>query len=149
MSANLRAPYKTYEAAAAKVQNAADVYNQRNAESCMPYFTEKTKMHTRGLLTQGLANIKRVLTKKFEKEVDYRIKKRLFLYDEYHIAARFVYEWRDATDDLIWKRSIGTEEWTFGEDGTLLELLMTATDVVIEESERWLANGVDGPFPEL
>lgn len=114
----------------------------------MPYFTEETKMHTRGLLTQGRANIERVLTKKFE-EVDYRIKKRLFLYDEYHIAARFVYEWRDATDDLKWKRSIGTEEWTFGENGELQELLMTANDVVIEESDRWLADGVDGPFPEL
>ncbi|KAL7935753.1 DUF1348 domain-containing protein [Trichoderma chlorosporum] len=149
MSANLKAPYKSYEAAAAKVQNAADIYNQRNAKLCMPYFTEETKMHTRGLLTQGLDNIERVLTKKFEKEVDYTIKKRLFLYDEYHIATRFVYEWRDATDNLKWKRSYGTEEWTFGENGDLKELLMTANDVVMHESERWFANGVEGPYPEL
>ena len=84
-----------------------------------------------------------MLTKKWEKEKNYRLRKELFAFTENKIAVQFWYEFQDAHDGMKWKRCYGLEDWTFAEDGKMRKRQMSGNDVELKEGERWFAGDVD------
>ena len=83
-----------------------------------------------------------LLTAKWERETEYRLRKELFAFTDNKIAVQFWYEFRDR-DDGLWKRCYGLEDWTFGKDGRMVKRQMSGNDLVLEEGERWFVEGVD------
>ncbi|KNG44949.1 duf1348-domain-containing protein [Stemphylium lycopersici] len=123
-------PPFTEEAARAKVKKAQDLWNAhiwRNRSSFLA----------------GTAAIEDFLTKKWEKEKSYRLRKELFAFTENKIAVQFWYEYQDAHDGLKWKRCYGLEDWTFADDGKMRKRQMSGNDVEIDEAARWFRDGVD------
>jgi nuclear transport factor 2 (NTF2) superfamily protein len=82
------------------------------------------------------------LTKKWQKEQHYRLRKELFAFDNDRIAVQFWYEYQDATDGQ-WKRTYGLEDWTFASDGKMRKRQMSGNDIIISEEERWFKDGID------
>lgn len=91
----------------------------------------------------GTQKIEEFLTKKWEKEKSYKLRKELFAFSDNKIAVQFWYEYQDASDGMRWKRCYGLEDWTFSEDGRMRKRQMSGNDVVISEEERWFKNGID------
>ena len=78
-------------------------------------------------------------------ELDYRLIKELWAFNEARIAVRFAYEWRDASGN--WFRSYGNENWEFEESGLMRRRLASINDLAIKESERQY-RWPQGPRPE-
>lgn len=106
-------------------------------------YTPTSIWRNRDQFLQGHDAIVAFLTKKWEKEQSYKLRKELFAFTENKIAVQFWYEYRDASDHLVWKRCYGLEDWTFGEDGKMWKRQMSGNDVVIGEEGRWFTEGVD------
>ena len=89
------------------------------------------------------------LTRKWERELDYALRKDLWAFDDDRIAVRFQYEWHDA--DGNWFRSYGNELWEFDADGLMRRREASINDVAIDESERRIlgprAEGDDSGIP--
>lgn len=86
----------------------------------------------------GTAAIEELLTRKWEKEKNYRLRKELFAFTDNKIAVQFWYEFQDAHDGVKWKRCYGLEDWTFAEDGKMRKRQMSGNDVEIAEAgECW------------
>lgn len=98
-------------------------------------YTEDSIWRNRSTFLKGHAEIEAFLTKKWEKEKNYRLRKELFAFGEDRIAVQFWYEYQD--DNLKWKRCYGLEDWTFAPDGRMRKRQMSGNDVEISESERW------------
>ncbi len=107
----------------------------------MKAYTETSIWRNRDQFIAGHAEIIEFLTKKWEKEKDYRLRKELFSWHDNKIAAQFWYEYRDAYDGMKWKRCYGLEDWTFDADGRMWKRQMSGNDVVVEEGERWFVDG--------
>jgi nuclear transport factor 2 (NTF2) superfamily protein len=84
-----------------------------------------------------------MLTKKWIREQDYRLRKELFSFSGNRIAVQFWYEYRDAEDGMKWKRCYGLEDWTFGEDGRMVKRMMSGNDLELAEGERWFGEDVE------
>jgi nuclear transport factor 2 (NTF2) superfamily protein len=132
-------PPFTRETALAKVQAAEDGWNSCDPERVAMAYTEDSQWRNRGEFFSGRAAIKTFLTKKWEKELDYRLMKELWAYTDNHISVRFEYEYRSALDGK-WYRTYGNEHWEFDQDGIMQRRDMSANDVQIEESERRYRN---------
>jgi nuclear transport factor 2 (NTF2) superfamily protein len=89
------------------------------------------------------------LTKKWQKEVEYKLRKELFAFTDNKIAVQFWYEYRDADDGMAWKRCYGLEDWTFAEDGRMRKRQMSGNDLVLGVGERWFLDGVDVNIVEI
>lgn len=87
----------------------------------------------------GTAAIEELLTKKWQKEKNYRLRKELFAFKDNKIAVQFWYEFQDAHDGMKWKRCYGLEDWTFAEDGRMRKRQMSGNDVDISEAGRCLS----------
>ena len=136
MSTNLKlTPPFTRETALAKVQAAEDGWNSCDPERVALAYTEDSQWRNRGEFFSGRAAIKNFLTRKWEKELDYRLMKELWAYTDNHISVRFEYEYRSAIDNQ-WYRTYGIEHWEFDKDGIMQRRDMSANDIQIEESER-------------
>jgi nuclear transport factor 2 (NTF2) superfamily protein len=136
MSTNLKLiPPFTRETALAKVQAAEDGWNSCDPERVALAYTEDSQWRNRGEFFSGRAAIKNFLTRKWEKELDYRLMKELWAYTDNHISVRFEYEYRSAIDNQ-WYRTYGNEHWEFDKDGIMQRRDMSANDIQIEESER-------------
>ncbi len=136
-------PPFTYTSAHAKVKAAQNLWNTRTPSLIAPAYTPTSLWRNRSTFLRGHAEIIDFLTKKWEKEKDYRLRKELFAYHENKIAVQFWYEYRDAHDSLRWKRCYGIEHWTFAEDGKMEKRMMSGNDVEIGEEGRWFGEGVD------
>jgi nuclear transport factor 2 (NTF2) superfamily protein len=132
-------PPFTRETALAKVQAAEDGWNSCDPERVALAYTEDSQWRNRGDFFSGREAIKAFLTKKWEKELDYRLMKELWAYTDNHISVRFEYEYRSALDGQ-WYRTYGNEHWEFDPDGIMQRRDMSANDVQIEESERRYRN---------
>lgn len=137
-------PPFTAETAARKARAAEDAWNSRNPDIVTPAYTADSIWRNRAEFLSGRSEIHAFLTRKWERESDYRLIKGLWTFTENRIAVRFAYEWRDA--DNRWTRSYGNENWEFAPDGRMRRRIASINDLPIRESER-LFHWPLGPRP--
>jgi nuclear transport factor 2 (NTF2) superfamily protein len=131
-----RPPFPPFsaETAAQKVQAAEDAWNTREPERVSLAYTEDSVWRNRDTFVSGRAEIVAFLTAKWERELDYALRKALWSYTEHRIAVRFQYECHDR--DGQWWRSYGNELWEFDDHGLMRRREASINDLRIEESER-------------
>ena len=135
MSVVIRPPF-TEDTALAKVQTAEDAWNSCDPERVSMAYTEDSEWRNRTEFFCGRAEIRAFLTRKWRKELDYRLKKEPWAFGDYRIAVRFEYEWHD--DAGRWHRSYGNEMWEFDVDGLMARRYASINDAPIGEHERRL-----------
>ena len=133
MITKIRPPF-TEETARAKVKAAEDGWNSRDPERVALAYTVDSVWRNRDEFFTGRDAIKEFLTRKWKKELDYRLMKELWTYTDNRISVRFEYEWHDEAGQ--WYRTHGNEHWEFDEEGLMRRRDMSANDIPIEESER-------------
>jgi nuclear transport factor 2 (NTF2) superfamily protein len=131
-----RPPFPPFDAetAAAKVQAAEDAWNTRDPEKVALAYTEDSVWRNRDRFVTGRAEIVEFLRRKWERELDYALRKELWAFEGNRIAVRFQYECHDA--DGQWWRSYGNELWEFTEDGLMRRREASINDLRITEAER-------------
>jgi len=137
MSAELKpklVPPFTRETATLKVRAAEDGWNSRDPERVCLAYTVDSRWRNRAEFVTGREEIKQFLTRKWQRELDYRLIKELWAFDGSRIAVRFAYEWHD--DSGNWFRSHGNENWEFDEAGIMHRRYASINDLSIKESER-------------
>jgi nuclear transport factor 2 (NTF2) superfamily protein len=122
------------QTAAQKVRLAEDAWNTRDPQRVSLAYTVDSVWRNRSEFLTGRAAIVQFLTRKWNKELDYRLIKELWAFHSNRIAVRFAYEWRD--DSGNWFRSYGNENWEFDEHGYMRLRLASINDLPIRESER-------------
>jgi nuclear transport factor 2 (NTF2) superfamily protein len=127
-------PPFTRESAAQKVQAAEDAWNTCDPERVALAYSDGSVWRNRGTFITGRAEIVEFLTSKWERELDYALRKNLWCFDENRIAVRFQYECHDR--DGQWWRSYGNELWEFDERGLMTRREASINDVRIEEHDR-------------
>ena len=110
-------PPFTRETATQKARMAEDAWNSRDAERVALAYTEDSRWRNRAEFFEGRAAIVAFLKRKWATELDYRLIKDLWAFDNNRIAVRFQYEWHDAGGQ--WHRSYGNEQWEFDEHGLM------------------------------
>ena len=138
-------PPFTEESARQKVRMAEDAWNTRDPDRVVLAYTEDTFWRNRSEFLRGRGEIHAFLTRKWQRENDYRLIKSLWAFTGNRIAVRFAYEWHD--DAGQWFRSYGNENWQFTEAGLMAERHASINDVPIEADER-LFHWPSGPRPE-
>ena len=136
-------PPFTAETAAQKVQAAENAWNTRDPERVALAYTEDSEWRNRDEFFSGHDAIKAFLTRKWQKELDYALKKTLWAFTENRIAVRFEYEWHDTAGQ--WYRSYGNENWEFAESGHMAKRFASINDVPIQESERRIFPDITKP----
>ena len=127
-------PPFSYEKAIQKAQAAEDAWNTRDPERVSLGYTPDSQWRNRGEHIVGRAEIVAFLTRKWQRELDYSLRKSLWDFHENRIAVRFEYECQDASGQ--WHRSYGNELWEFTESGLMARREASINDVPIDESER-------------
>lgn len=127
-------PPFTRETAIQKVRKAEDAWNTRDPAMAAGAYTPDSTWRNRSELFQGREAIIAFLTRKWEKELEYRLVKELWAHDDTRIAVRFQYEWHDTCGR--WWRSYGNEQWEFDAQGYMRRREASINDVAIGESER-------------
>jgi nuclear transport factor 2 (NTF2) superfamily protein len=122
------------ETAKAKVQAAEDAWNTRNPEKVSLAYTEDSVWRNRSEFFTGRDKIREFLIRKWNKELDYRLRKELWSFTDDRISVKFEYEWHD--DLGQWYRSYGNEQWEFAENGLMKRREASINDLSILESER-------------
>ncbi len=133
MSNPIRPPF-TLETALAKVQAAEDGWNSRDPDRVAMAYSEDSEWRNRTEFFRGRDAIRRFLARKWERELDYRLRKELWGFRENRIAVRFEYEWHDIAGQ--WYRSYGNEMWEFNEEGLMARRFASINDAPIREDER-------------
>ena len=127
-------PPFTLDTAIEKVRLAEDGWNSRNPEKIALAYTHDSQWRNRSEFLSGRAQIVLFLSRKWQKELEYRLIKELWSFSGNRVAVRFAYEWRDSQDN--WTRSYGNENWAFNLSGLMLYRYASINDVGIAESER-------------
>jgi nuclear transport factor 2 (NTF2) superfamily protein len=135
-------PRFTAETAAQKVQAAEDAWNTRDPAKVAAAYTVDTVWRNRSQFVTGRAEVEAFLTAKWERELDYALRKALWAFTDDRIAVRFQYECHDASGQ--WWRSYGNENWEFDAEGYMRRREASINDVAISEDER----RIFGPRPE-
>lgn len=139
-------PPFTDETAVQKVRIAEDSWNSRDPARVAQAYTADSWWRNRSVFLQGRAEIVEFLTAKWQRELDYRLIKELWVHSGHRIAVRFCYEYHDA--DGRWFRAYGNENWQFDDNGLMRWRHASINDVPIESSARkfhWDAHGVRPP----
>jgi uncharacterized protein len=131
-----RAPLPPFDEAGArqKVQAAEDAWNTRDPHRVAGAYTPDSVWRNRSEFVAGHDGIVAFLTRKWDKEHEYALRKSLWAFEAYRIAVRFQYEWHD--DDGQWWRSYGNENWEFDPLGYMRRREASINDVAITEAER-------------
>ncbi|MBL4677331.1 MAG: nuclear transport factor 2 family protein [Mucilaginibacter sp.] len=129
-------PPFTYETAIKKVQLAEEAWNSQDPHRVSLAYTVDSEWRNRSSFINGRAQIVEFLTAKWQKELDYKLKKELWAFTDNRIAVRFEYEYRNADGD--WFRAYGNENWDFDDNGLMQLRFASINDVPIKESERYL-----------
>lgn len=127
-------PPFTLETALQKVQMAENAWNSKDPVKVSLAYTSDTEWRNRDQFIKGREEVVDFLTKKWEKELDYKLKKELWSYTNNRISVRFEYEWHDNHDN--WFRSYGNEQWEFNEDGLMQKRFASINDVPIDSKNR-------------
>lgn len=137
-AAEARPPLPPFTAATAarKVQAAEDAWNSRDPERVSLAYSPDTEWRNRAEFLTGRAAVRDFLTRKWERELDYRLKKELWAFTDNRIAVRFEYEYHDAAGQ--WFRAYGNEMWEFTNDGLMQRRYASINDAPIREDERRL-----------
>jgi nuclear transport factor 2 (NTF2) superfamily protein len=122
------------ETAKKKVQTAEDAWNTRDPERVAQAYTVDTVWRNRSEFVSGREDVVAFLRRKWERELDYVLRKQLWAFTENRIAVRFQYEWHDASGQ--WWRSYGNENWEFDPEGYMRRREASINDVAIDESDR-------------
>lgn len=126
-------PFDT-ESAIQKVRMAEDAWNTRNPELVSLAYTKDCVWRNRSEFLSGREAIVEFLTRKWNKELDYRLIKELWAFHDNRIAVRFAYEWHNNSGQ--WYRSYGNENWEFDKHGFMQRRIASINDLPISESER-------------
>lgn len=118
----------------AKVRVAEDAWNSRDPSRVAQAYSIDSEWRNRDQFVRGRDQIVQFLTRKWQRELDYRLAKSLWAFTENRIAVRFQYEYRDA--DGNWFRAYGNENWEFDDDGLMRRREASINDYAIEDSER-------------
>lgn len=139
-NASLRPPLPpfTLESARQKVQMAEDTWNTKDPEKVSLAYTVDTEWRNRTEFINGREEVKGFLVGKWNKEIDYILKKELWDFYENRIAVRFEYEWHDSMGQ--WYRSYGNELWEFAETGLMQKRFASINDLPIRADERRLGS---------
>ena len=129
-------PPFSLESAREKVQLAENGWNSRDPEIVALAYSIDSEWRNRAEIFSGRGKIIEFLTRKWQKELDYRLKKELWCFADHRIAVTFKYEWHD--DSGQWHRSYGNELWEFAEDGLMQRRIASINDKPINENEREL-----------
>ena len=129
-------PPFTEETAIQKIQMAEDAWNSRNPQKIALAYTEDSEWRNRSEFINGRTAIIAFLEGKWEKELDYKLKKSYWAHTDNRIAVRFEYEWRNESSQ--WFRAYGNENWEFDENGLMKKRFASINDLPIKESERKL-----------
>ena len=127
-------PPFTRESAIEKVRLAEDGWNSRDAAKVTLAYTPNSRWRNRAEFPQGRAEIEAFLTRKWTRELEYRLIKELWAFDANRIAVRYAYEYRD--DSGQWYRAYGNENWQFDADGLMEERHASINEKPITEAER-------------
>jgi nuclear transport factor 2 (NTF2) superfamily protein len=134
MSKNPPLPPFSRDTAIQKVRLAEDGWNSHNPERVALAYTEDSRWRNRAEFVNGRQEIVSFLTRKWTRELDYRLIKELWAFTENRIAVRFAYEWHD--DSGNWFRSYGNENWEFEQNGLMRVRLASINDLPINQSQR-------------
>lgn len=117
-----------------KVRMAEDAWNTRNPQLVSLAYTPQSTWRNRAEFFSGREAIVQFLTRKWARELDYRLIKELWTFGGNRIAVRFAYEWHD--DSGQWYRSYGNENWQFDAEGYMQKRLASINDLPISEADR-------------
>ena len=136
MTEDPRPPFPPFDAvsAAKKVRLAEDAWNSRDPQRVSLAYTPDSVWRNRAEFLAGREAILQFLTRKWNKELDYRLIKELWAFQGARIAVRFAYEWHD--DSNRWFRSYGNENWEFDENGFMRRRIASINDLPISAAER-------------
>ena len=129
-------PPFTMETALKKVQAAEDAWNTKDPNKVCMAYSVNTESRNRTDFINGREEVKEFLKRKWENELDYKLKKELWGFRENRMAVRFEYEWHDHTGQ--WFRSYGNELWEFDENGYMQKRFASINDMAIDEKDRKL-----------
>jgi len=124
------------ETALQKVQLAQDAWNTKDPEIVCLSYTEDTEWRNRTDFIKGREEVRQFLKRKWEKELDYKLKKELWGFRENRMAVRFEYEWHNTDGD--WFRSYGNELWEFNNHGLMQKRFASINDLPIKITDRKL-----------
>lgn len=131
-----RPPLPPFDLATAtqKVRLAEDAWNARDPARVAPAYALDSRWRNRVEFLQGRDAIEAFLTRKWEKEQDYRLIKEIWGFRGNRIAVRFAYEWRDG--EGAWFRAYGNENWEFDENGLMRRRIASINDAPLAEQDR-------------
>mmetsp|Transcript_5216 Transcript_5216/g.19135 ORF Transcript_5216/g.19135 Transcript_5216/m.19135 type:complete len:144 (-) Transcript_5216:187-618(-) len=134
----IRAPVPpfTKESALVKVQAAEDAWNSRDPVRVSMAYSTNTEWRNRAEFINGREQVREFLRRKWNKELDYKLKKYYWAHTDNRIAVRFEYEYHD--DSGNWFRAYGNENWEFDERGYMTNRYASINDLPIEEKDRRL-----------
>ena len=127
-------PPFAFDTAAQKVRAAEDGWNSRDPQRVSLAYTAQSVWRNRVEFVRGREEIIGLLSRKWARELDYRLIKEVWAFAGNRIAVRFAYEWHD--DAGSWFRSYGNENWAFDEQGLMQERHASINDLPIKPAER-------------
>lgn len=127
-------PPFTAETAAQKARMAEDAWNGRDPALVALAYTKDSRWRNRAEFLEGRAEIEAFLTRKWTRELDYRLIKEVWAWQGDRIAVRFAYEWHD--DSGQWFRSYGNENWEFDAHGLMRSRFASINDLPIQAGQR-------------
>ena len=140
----IRPPF-TLETATAKVRAAEDAWNSRDPQRVSMAYSEDSEWRNRDQFVRGRDQIRKLLTTKWERELDYRLSKALWSFNDNRIAVRFQYEYHDV--DGQWFRAYGNELWEFDDEGLMRRREASINEITIADDERKFHWPTPGPRP--
>ena len=138
-------PPFTADTAAKKVRGAEDGWNSCDPQRVSLVYTPDSRWRNRSEFFEGRPAIVAFLTRKWARELEYRLIKELWAYTEDRIAVRFAYEFHDESGN--WFRSYGNENWEFAPNGLMRFRRASINDLPISEAERKFRWDRSGPRP--
>ncbi len=127
-------PPFTFETAVQKVRAAEDGWNNRDPQKVAMAYTAGSQWRNRAEFVTGRDEIADLLTRKWNRELDYRLIKEIWAFSSHRIAVRFAYEWHD--DAGNWIRSYGNENWEFDDNGLMAVRHASINDLPIKAADR-------------
>ena len=136
MESRFPLPPFTIETAKQKVQLAEDAWNSQDPKRIALAYTEDTEWRNRSEFIHGRQEVIAFLTRKWQNEFNYKLKKELWAFMDNRIAVRFEYEYQDKNRQCY--RAYGNENWEFDERGLMKFRFASINDLAIKENERRL-----------